>query len=272
MEFAAENLRKLAQTIENEDKLNHKKDQLKQVENLRKETFGSQGYDEIVEIVHNLYAEYCKEHSTSNDPLARCNDLEKAIDNQIKDYSAENQKFIFLREVATSNLQDRVQAVRAFSVDLAGSLVPQIAEKLGILGSATSFVDGLEDTEIIDCPACGQSISVDAFREHIKAESDRLNEINQTFKKFRAAIGTVCSSLDSLKSNLDKPNLMDWRSGLDEADFIDGFEYLTHVNSNSLRDNCTEEDLVAIETKLLPIIAVAARDLKRCSFRCSEVN
>ena len=260
MEFAAENLRKLAQTVDSEAKLSQKKIQLNQVENLRKESFETRGYDDIVEFVHNLYAEYCKENPATNDSLARCDELEKAIDNQIKDYSAENQKFIFLREVAASSLQERVQAVRAFSVDLAGSLVPQIAEKLGVLGSATSFVDGLEGIDRVDCPACGQSISVDAFREHIKAESERLNEVNKTFNKYKAAIGTVCSSLDALKSGLDKPNLMNWRSGLDDADIIDGFEYLAHVNSNSLRETCSEKDLVAIETKLLPIIAVAARD------------
>ncbi len=188
--------------------------------------------------------------------------MEKAIENQIKDYSAENQKHIFLREVAASSLKDDVQAVRAFSVDLAGSLERKLTEKLGILRSATSFVDGLEGIEIVDCPACGQSISVDSFREHVKAESERLNEINNTFNKYKAAIGTVCNSLDSLKSDLDKPSLKNWRNGLDDAAIIDGIEHIAHANSDALRESCSEEDLIAIETKLLPIIAIAARDSK----------
>ena len=260
MEFAAENLRKLAKSVEDEVKLSEKKIQHNQVENLRKVTFGTQGYDDIVGLIDNLYAEYCKDNPTTGDSLARSNELEKIIDKQTMDYSADSQKHIFLKEVAGSSLQDNVQAVRAVSVNLAESLEPQIAEKLGVLRSATSFVDGLEDIEVVECPACGQSISVDAFRDHVKAESKRLNEINNTFSKYKAAIGTVCSSLDSLKSDLNKPNLLDWRNGLDDAGIIDGFEHLAHVKSSSLRESCSEEDLVAIETKFLPIIAIAARD------------
>ncbi len=260
MEFAAENLRKLAKSVEDEVKLNEKQFQLNQVEHLRKVTFGTQGYDDIVGLIDNLYAEYCKDNPTAGDSLARSNELETIIDKQTMDYSADNQKHIFLKEVAGSSLQDNVQAVRAVSVDLAESLEPHIAEKLGVLRSAISFVDGLEDIEVVECPACGQSISVDAFRDHVKAESKRLNEINNTFSKYKAAIGTVCSSLDSLKADLTKPNLLDWRNGLDDAGIIDGFEHLAHVKSSSLRESCSEEDLVAIETKFLPIIAIAARD------------
>ena len=226
----------------------------------RKETSGTQDYNGIVKLIHNLYTEYHKDNPAISDPLARCNDLDNTIDNQIKDYSADNQQHIFLREVATSSLQDNVQAVRAFSVDLAGSLEPSILEKLGVLGSATLFVDGLGPIDIVDCPACGQSLSVDAFRQHVKEESDRLNDINKTFTTYKAAIGTVRSSLDSLKSTLDKPSLKAWRNELDDADIIAGFEHLAHVTSSSLRESCSVEDLSAIDTKLLPIVAIAARD------------
>ena len=260
MEFSAENFRKLAQAVESESKLGQKVSQLNEVERLRKETFETQDYEEIVDLIHNLYVEYCEENPAISDPLALCNELDKAIDNQIGNYSADNQQHIFLREVATSSLEANVQAVRAFSVDLAGSLEPHITEQLGVLGSATLFVDSLVGIDIVDCPACGQSISVDAFRQHVKEESDRLNDINKTFTKYKAAIGTVCSSLDSLKFTLDKPSLKAWRNGLDDADIIAGFEHLAHVPSSSLRESCTEEDLSAIDTKLLPIVAIAARD------------
>ena len=194
--------------------------------------------------------------------MSRCNELEIAIDNQIKGHSADNQKYFFLRAVAESSLQGNVQAVRASSVDLAESLEPQIAEKLAVLRSAHSFVDGIEDIEVVDCPACGQTIAVDEFREHVKAENERLQEINNIFGTYKAAIGTVCNTLDSLKSNLEKPDVKDWRDGLNDADINDGTKHLRGINSNALRESCSEEDLSAIENKLFSIIAAAERDSK----------
>ena len=115
MEIAAENLRKLTKSVENEAKLNEKKFKLKEVENQREDTFGTQTYDDIVGIIDNLHAQHCKDDSTTSDLLSRCNELEIAIDNQIKGYSADNQKHFFLRAVAESSLQGNVQAVRASS-------------------------------------------------------------------------------------------------------------------------------------------------------------
>ena len=52
----------------------------------------------------------------------------------------------------------------------------------------------------MECPACGQCIAVNAFREHIAEESDRLKDINDTFITYRATIGTVCDTLTLLRS------------------------------------------------------------------------
>ena len=48
MEIIAENLRKLAKSVEDEAKLNEKKIKLKQVEIQREDTFGTQSYDNII--------------------------------------------------------------------------------------------------------------------------------------------------------------------------------------------------------------------------------
>ena len=263
MEIAAENLRKFAKSVKTEAKLNDKRTKLEQVENQRKATFGTQSYDCIVGIIDNLYARYCKDtHKTTSDALSRCNELELAIDNQIKRYSADNQKHFLLRAVAEPSLKANVQAVRASSVELAESLDPQIADKLAVLGSTGSFVDSIEGAKVVACPACGKTIKVDAFREHVRAESERLQEINKTFRTYKAAIGTVCNTLDSLKSNLDNPDLKDWRDRLDDADIIACFKHLEQISSNELRESCNEEDLTAIENKLFPIVAAAERDSK----------
>lgn len=260
LEIVAENLRKLAKSIEDEAKLEEKKIKLKQIGSQREATFGTQSYDDITGVIDKLHEKYCKGNSTANDALSRCNELGLAIEDQIRGHSSDNQRHFFLRVVAESNLQGEIEAVRAASVDLAGSLEPQIAEKLSVLRSAHSFVDGVEDVAVIDCPACGQTIAVDEFREHVKGENERLQEISNIFDTYKAAIGTVCHTLDSLKLDLDKPDIQGWRDGLDDADISGGIEYLRQINSNALRESFTEDVLIAIENKLLPVIAAAERD------------
>ena len=234
----------------------------KLAENQRADTFGSQNYDQIIAIIDNLYVQYGKDDSSTSDALSRCNEIAIAIDDQIKGYSAENKKHYSLGEVAKSSLRSNIQTVRAFSVDIAESLEPQVTERLAVLRSADSFVDSVEGIALVDCPACGRTISVDSFREHVKTESERLQYIDNIFSQYKTSVGTVCSSLESLKSNLEKPELRDWRDGLDDEIMINGFKYLREIDSDALRESCSEEDLSAIGDGLLPMIAAAKRDSK----------
>ena len=72
MEIAAENLRQLAKSMETEAKLDEKRIKLNQVESQRKETFGGKSNTQIVSLINDLYAEYIKDDSTTDDALSRC--------------------------------------------------------------------------------------------------------------------------------------------------------------------------------------------------------
>ena len=232
MENAAENFRQIARTVGTEAKLSEKSISLSQMEIQRKNVFDTLSDEEINDIVDKLFKLYCKAESTANDALSRCNDVEVALGMEVKGHSAENQRHFYLRQLADSELENHVSSVRASSVDLAGSLEPNIVETLSVLQSAKKFVDSLKGMGQVDCPACGQSISIDAFLEHVNNESDRLRELNDTFVEYKAAIGSICSSIDSLKSNLGRSELKTWKEGDHEAVVFDGFKYLEEFNVN----------------------------------------
>ena len=260
MEVAAENLRKLSKSVETEAKLSEKKIKLEQVAGQWEEVFGTQSLDQIAKVIEDLYVRYCEESLPKDGQLSLSSELESAIENRIKGYSADNQRHVFLKEVVELNLQGRVDAVRASSVDLAESLDPQIAEKLSVLRSASTYVNGLDDTGIVDCPACGREIPVDAFREHVNLESERLQETQKAFNLYRARIGDVCDTLRSIKSNFDKPDLKTWRGRFSDSSIIDGFNYLDGKDFNALRESCSDGDLAAIESNVLPLLRAAALD------------
>ena len=262
METTAENLRQLAKSVETESKPNEKKVKLKQIDEQQKDAFGTKGEEEISKEIVDLFAQYCKGVPTTSDTLSHGGEIELAIDNELKGYTADNQRYFFLRQVAEAQLEAHIDSVRASSVDLTESMESNIVVKLAVLQSARTFGDALGGIDEIDCPACGQVIAAGAFRDHVKAESERLRKLEDIYVKYKAAIGSVCSSLDSLKSNLEKSELKTWRDELKDAVAVDGLKYLCELDIDALREACTDNSLKAIEVKVLPIVAGAEIDSK----------
>ena len=72
LEVAAENLRKLRRTVENEAKVGEKRARLQQSTNQRQATFADQSDEQIVEAIHGLYAQYCGGDRGEVDALTLC--------------------------------------------------------------------------------------------------------------------------------------------------------------------------------------------------------
>lgn len=258
MEVAAENLRQLAKSVEIQSKLRETKITLKEVETRRKAIFGAASDDHVLAKVEELHAKYCADKSTTKEALSRCKEVKAALDTRIEGSSADQRRHLVLQVAAALDLKGPVDAVRSASVKLAGAVEPLIAEKLEVLQSTGAFVDKLGDEKEVECPACGRSIPVDAFQVHVKAEQERLHEIIDTFETRKAAIGTLCDTVKSLKSNLGRADVASWRDESAKGPVADNLAYLDRINAEALRASCGEEDLNAFEGKLLPLIDAAA--------------
>ena len=221
------------------------------------DTFGSQANEDMLQAVDLLYMEYCDSDPTAGDPMSRCDELKTAINSRIQEYAPTDRLQFRLRKVTETRFEDHVMAVRASGVQLASSMDSLIGEKLAVLKSADDFAKHLTEAETVECPACGQSIEVGAFRKHIAEESDRLKDINDSFITYRATIGTVCDTLTQLRSILAEPELQTWRSEITEQETLKGLADLEAMDINSLRQSCTDDDLKAVEGTISPIVAAA---------------
>ncbi len=262
MELAAENLRQLAKSVEEQSKLRETKITLKEVETKRKAVFGTESDDQILTKIQVLHATYCADKAATKDALSRCKELKTALDTRITGSSVDQRRHVILQDAAALDLKGHVDAVRIASGKLAGAVEPLIVEKLEVLQSAGAFVDKLGDEKEVKCPACGRSISIDAFRAHVKVERERLHEIINTFDTRKAAIGTLCDTVKSLKVNLGKADVKSWRDELAKGPLAANFVHLDGINADGLRTSCAENDLKAIESKLLPLIDAAASAAK----------
>ena len=257
MEVAAENLRQLAKNIESLSGLQQLKAILSQAAAKRKGAFGIMSDKEILEKLEGLHSKYCADKVAKKDALSRCVDLAEALETRIAQLSADHRRYLVLRTAGDLELKGNVDAVRTSSVNLAGAADPLIAQKLSVLEPTEALIDELPAEGEVKCPACGQLVRVDRFREHVKLEFERLREIRETFNQRKVAMGTLCDTVRSLKLNLDKSELKSWRDEIANGKLKECLAHLQGLNADALRTACTEKDLQGIQDKLLPLIDAA---------------
>jgi len=258
MELAAENLRQLAKTVEQEAKLAETKFKLAELKTKYTAVLGAATGTQVAEKIESLHKTYCGNNAATTDPLARCKELEAELNMRIAGFSADQKKHLTLLAVAELGLKGHIGAVRTANGNLAGAVEPLITEKLEVLETAGRFVGRLKDEETVECPACGQSIAVEAFRTHVDAEKQRLQSIIETFNLRKAAVGTLCDTIKTLRSNLGKTEAKAWRDGLVKGGSADRFTYLDGLDVEALRISCSEDELKKAEDNLLPLRDSAA--------------
>lgn len=258
LEVAAENLRQLAKTVEEQSKLKETKVKLEEVALKRKEIFGGDNADQIRTKIENLHGKYCGDKTLTKDLDSRCQELKTAIDTRIASSSAEQRLYVVLQDVAGLALKWQVGTVRAANAKLAEAIEPFINERLAVLQETGTFVDGLVDQEEVKCPSCGRLISVLMFKKHVDAEQERLQEIIGDYNAKKAAITTLCDTVQSMKTCLGKADVQSWRDERVKESLTDNFLYLDSIDTLMLRNSCGEVDLKKIEDMLLSIIDAAA--------------
>ncbi len=262
MELAAENLRQLAKCVEQESNLTATKVRLNEVKIKRTETFGTDTNDQILKKIAELHTKYCADKAATTDPLSRCKELKTAIDARVAESSADQRRYVALKDAASLDLKGHIDAVRTASGKLAGAVEPLITEKLEVLKSTGLFARKLVDQEEVICPACGRAIPVHDFQAHVAAEQERLRDIINTFDTRKAAIGTLCTTVRSLQSTLSKADLRSWRDELAKGPIANTFAYLDKIDTEALRASCGEQDLNALQNRLQPLIDAAISSSK----------
>jgi len=263
MEVAAENLRHLSKAAEQQSKLREIQGELKGIEGKRKQAFGENTDEQIGNTIAKLHATYCAGEAATTDPLAQCAELETALDERIAQFSTDQRRYLVLHATAGLDLRNDVAALRAAGRKLAGAVEPFISERLEVLRSTSTLVGKLGGGEEVDCPSCGRPIAVDAFKAHVVAERERLQEVIGIFETRRTAIATLCDTVKSLMANLSKDDVKSWRDAIAKTVLAGNLAYLATVDTEALRSSCDGEDLGLIEGDLLPLIAAAEIEARR---------
>lgn len=257
METAAENLRQIGRSAEEVSNVRGARGELESARLMRKATFGDRTDTDIFAAIEQLYAEYCAEGTADHDALTCCSTLADVLDARIAASSAAERRHVALNDISTLDLPGCIDTLRDASSRLADSVEPYAAEKLGVLESADAFAARLGDQDEVQCPACGRFIQVVVFQQHLREESARLRRSIDAFRARKTAIANLCDAVRSVKANLGKTDLKEWREEVAEALPTADVAYLDRLDTEALRGSCGEGDLRALEEKVCPLCEAA---------------
>jgi energy-coupling factor transporter ATP-binding protein EcfA2 len=258
LEVAADNLRRLGKAIDTQSNRQSLRTELTEVNENRKIQYGTSDDGQILTALVELHDKYGLGPAGVKCGAAICEGLVEEIDRRVKDSRIEHQQFAALNDVAACDLAGSVAAVRAANSTLAGAVEPMILEKLDVLRSAGQFSRGLEGTEQVQCPACGQTVSEDAFKAHVIAERKRLLAMTEAFEARRLAIDKLAQSARTIKGRLNGANTKPWRDSNTSGSLSGYFSYLANLDTQKLVDACTESSLHDLESNLLPLVGAVA--------------
>ncbi len=257
LETIAENLRKLAKSVEQISHLIEEKRSLAQIAQKRIQVFGNASNDDVLAQVQALHTKYCSTSAEGKEVKSLLKEIEESISTRINASSTEQKSHYAIADMASIDLNVGISSIQFANKKMAGVVEPFIKEKLSVIESTSQYITNLKDIESVDCPACGREIQVETFRDHIKNEQDRLAEIKDAFDEQKSAIALLCNSLEKLCSALAKDEVRLWSIEQSEARLSENFKFLEDMDIEVIRKQCNENILEELQAKLLPIINAA---------------
>jgi len=255
LEFIAENFRQLARTVERESKIANNKSKIEEIIERRRVKMGEIDLRGANDKVDALYKKYVPAGTDSN--LAdKCAKISESLSRQIDGLDALKKLHAILTEISLVSLTEDIKSVRIATSNLVSAADPLIQEKLAILQTAEALNIKLGATPMLNCPACGRELPADEFKSHIDSEKKKLQSIISLFGLHKSAVANLCNDILKVKNNFQKEGLGDWKKKLIK-DHMDKIQWLTDLDVEVIRGNCSEENLGLLETNVMPLIDVA---------------
>lgn len=259
LEIAAENLRQLEKAISELAGLAIKKDGLEKLKQKAKSFFGEKGEFNVE--LERLYKKYLKEENfvyDQKDNKKFVDEILSTLKEKIEKFSAEQKVYAGLLEISKLTVNSDIKSVRQTALKMSQLTEPLINERLSILQETSIYAEKLTRGETINCPACGRSILVDLFQDHVTNENQKLKEASDNFDNYKKSIQSLGNTLLALKRLCEREEISEWMNTFDTPKI----EYLTKLDIDQLRQVCNEDDLQNIELHLQPIIDSAAESTK----------
>jgi recombinational DNA repair ATPase RecF len=258
MESLAENTRQLAKAVEQRSNLREGLGKTQALLAKRVEVFGESSDEALDTRVCGLHDTYCPSE-TASEPVSQCQGIKAAIADRMARYSNDQRHHAVLVGISSIQLKPLIDSVRLANSALIETIEP-LFEKLEVLRTAGQFAKTLQGEQEVECPACGRSVSPSEFREHVQAESERLQESMQALQRRKHATEALVDALKSLRSILSTPEGRAW---LTQEQLEPAGAFIDAINLSHVQDSPSDSELVRIDEELSPLIAKAVEAAKQ---------
>lgn len=267
LEIAAENLRQLEKIVSEQAGISAKKAKLEDIEKKAGQVFSEQQkFDHALDALYKKYTRkerpYDKE-SYKQSVTIILDELKDRIDK----LSEVEKTHTTLLEISRLPIVSNIELVRSSALTLSKLTEPLINERLSILEEVDEFAKHLTPGNIVDCPACGTSVSVESFNDHVANEKEKLKEAAKHFGNHKNNIRILCDTLQDFKRLYNKAEVKDWQTLLK----AENIKHLAKLNLDELRKNLTNEAVEKIEVHIIPILDLASETVKDAPPKIQEL-
>ncbi len=262
LETAAENLRKAQREIEGVSKVAQLRQEVAAIAHRRQELFPGADDAALTARLAALKKQYLRPDFSAVEPNEVASGILTAVQARIASLDAASREAAALQEIITNKMQGHLGAVRGAAARVAKVTEPLIKERLNVIDAASDFADELAtDQQSVACPACGTSVPVTQFRDHLQAEKERLIEATSLFEELKAAVTLLCDEVARLKGVFERRDLANWRAA-NAARLLLVQDFLKVLDLRARRTSCSEDDLRSFEQNFGALIEVAEATMK----------
>lgn len=258
LELAAENLRQLAKSVEQQSQRRELTEVMRGLTPRRDTLFGNADDKEISAQLETLHSQHCGPASGDSSLAERCDALGRVIADKLNASSSEQKEHLTIQSISEIKARDLISAVRSAATDLAASAEPLIIEKLEVLANASDYLRKLGAEGEVSCPACGRSIQATAFDSHLKQEQARLEDARRFVERRKGRVAELCHAVAILQSEINKPECKSWCDDIAEGPLGQSLRRLKDLDVEALRGRCDTTALADLESTVVPLVALAA--------------
>lgn len=233
-EQAAENLRQLAKSVEDEGQVAAKAALVRQSQAEARRVIGEISKAHITQHLQDLWSRHEQNGSAPADLQVRCTQLADAIEKEVASLGRVNKAHAAVSALSSQRLVPVIQEARNASGRLAKVAEELVAKHVAVLRRSRDYIEELSPPgeKSVRCPACGTQVLASDLRRHIASELERLNAIEVAFNRRAEAFRVLWEAVNTFKKGLAAPSARSWLQKLagreGQSDHILLFQRVQH--------------------------------------------
>ena len=254
LETAAENLHQLSAAILKQSGAREAAGALNAAKSQFEATFGKATQVSSELSLRRLCSEYVvQEHEHSARECARL--IGNTIDGRLADATEQQRIQIAVEQLGLVDVRSGINGVRSAAATLALSADKMVQAQLEVLRATDDFLGLTEVPGTVSCPACGRSVAWTELADHVRAETERLDAVIAASNEYRRQSRELRETVNRAVRLCGSSEIVAWASGESESMRNAIQEAATF---RPLADIVDEEQLGAIESKIIPAVVAAA--------------